>query len=119
MNKSQRQYYNNMISADRAFLFYVEEHLGCIVTYYIGNGDASRYMDRDPWVRVIDEPTTGTTCYVDQLLSNHNKENYKYNWTVWKTLIQFIKNKYPQVNKLTWKRHNNKSNKTYIHSKTI
>lgn len=117
MDKRQREYYDKMLLRDRAFTFYVGDRLGCLITYYIGNGNMDRYTKRDPWTVIDDEPETGTTCYVDQLITDHNKENRKYAWTLWHVLIQYIKEKYPQVERLKWKRYNHKMRRINVHSK--
>jgi hypothetical protein len=101
-----------MLRRNRLLPIFVKGKIKCIVTYFIGNGDVDKYVRSDPWSIVDDEPNTGNTCYIDQLISDH-EINHKYSKPVWNILITHIKENYPQVKQLRWNRFKNGIVKTY------
>lgn len=74
-----------------------------VITFYIGNGDASKYFRPNVWSIVDDEPESGDTCYVDHVLSP-NRAVGTGSWQVWIQLIKYIKSKFPHVHLIRWNR---------------
>ncbi len=105
-------YYKEMLKRNRLLPIFVDDKMKCFITYFIGNGDVSKYTQKDSWSVVDDEPKTGDTAYIDQLISDHEK-NHKYSKMVWNILINHIKENYPQVKQLRWNRLKNGEVKTY------
>lgn len=67
MERWQQEYYTEMVHRNRAFLFYGNNKLLGVVTFFVGDND-EKYLDRDPWTVVLDNPY-GETLYVDQLIT--------------------------------------------------
>ena len=105
-------YYKEMLKRNRLLPVFVNGKMKCFVTYFIGNGNVDKYTQKDSWVVVDDEPKTGDTAYIDQLVSDH-EVNHKYSRAVWDILINHIKETYPQVKQLRWNRYKNGVVKTY------
>lgn len=95
-------YYKEMLKRNRLISFFKDDKMKCFITYFIGNGNADKYMKKYSWAVVDDEPETGDTCYVDQIISDHEEKNHKYSRIVWDMLIKHIKENYPQVKKIRW-----------------
>ena len=83
-----------------------------ILTYFIGNGNPKKYQNRDMWSVVEDEPETGDTIYCDQLLTDHDEQNPYVALSVWKDIKRYFKDRYPNIDKIQWRRfrHNKLSN---------
>jgi len=106
-------YYKEMLRRNRLLPFFVKGKMKCFIAYFIGNGNAEKYVNKDSWAVVDDEPKTGETCYIDQLCSDH-EVNHKYSKIVWNILINHIKVNYPQVKRIRWNRYKDGAVKVYI-----
>ena len=105
-------YYIEMLKRNRLLPFFVDGKMKCLITYFIGNGNAEKYVGKDSWAVVDDEPKTGTVAYIDQMITDH-EVNHKFSKIVWNILINHIKENYPQVKQLRWNRYKNGIVKTY------
>ena len=112
-----KTYYQEMLKRDRLLPVFVGDDLKCFITYFIGNGNAEKYVQRDSWTVVDDEPKTGDTVYIDQLISDKNPDNHRYSKIVWNILVNHIKKNYPQVKKIRWNRW--KNNKVNVFKKEL
>ena len=123
MNLIDSPYYKEMLRRNRLLPIFVENKMKCFITYFIGNGNIDKYVKKDSWVAMDDEPKTGDTAYIDQLISDHKTDNHKYSKIVWDTLVNHIKENYPQVRQIRWNRLKNGIVKVYrkeiIHKEKI
>jgi len=117
MDKYKRDYYQKMIKKDRLVPVYEDKRLLGMITFYIGNGDATKYIRDDMWSIVEDEPKTGKTCYVDHCVTDRNPKNKKHSFIVFKKFIIYIKQVFPQVEEVRWNRF--KKGVSYVRRKSI
>ena len=102
MTNEQLQYYFDMEKMGRMFHYKKDSRLVCIITYFIGNGNPDKYVDRYAWSVIKDDPN-GNTLYIDQLLTDKNRDNSYLSLEIWHNLKQFIRNTYPNIKHI---RHN-------------
>lgn len=74
-----------------------------LISFYIGNL-VSKYVRKNPWSILDDEPETGTTCFIDQCITDKKTCNHNYTWKVWKHFNNYIRQTYPKVKKIRWNR---------------
>ena len=125
MDDKNKQYYHEMLKRDRGQLSFKDGHLIAVMTYLIGDDDDKYIHNRVPWMLIEDDPT-GTTVYVDQLIVK-DATPYRYIHREFTTVLQNIKQKFPQVTVAKWirigamfRKHGIKEGaKTYVHSKRI
>ena len=103
MDEYQQSYYKKMLEKDRLISIRYGEILIGVITYYIGS-DVDKYVRDDPWSVLEDEPDTGDTCFVDQLITNKGRDNLRFSIVVWKNFINHIIKHYPKVNIIRWNR---------------
>ena len=103
MNVYQQAYYKRMLEKDRLVPIMIGGHLAGFITYYIGSL-AEKYVRDDPWSVVDDDPEHGTICFVDQMITNKAKGNYRYSRAVWKYFREHISKTYPRVRAIRWNR---------------
>ena len=115
MTDYQQSYYTLMLTRDRLIPITVAGRMVGFITYFIGS-DASKYVREDPWSAIDDNPD-GSICFVDQLITNKDKENPKYSRTVLKSLIDIIRTKHPSVHVIRWNRH--KRGETHVYYRAI
>ena len=114
MDKEKLEYYFEMKRRNR--LIPVRDKNGCLAgffTFFIGNGNPQKYVNKDSW-SVVDDETNGDTCYIDHLIRNTEYKQRVNSFSVWKSLKQYIKLNYPLVNKLRWNRWKNNKVKTHL-----
>ena len=87
-----------------------------LITFYIGNGNVSKYVRDNMWSVLEDEPKTGDTCYIDHLLVP-GKHYHKYTWRVWRKLRMYIAREFPRVNLIRWNRI--KGDKSNVHIRSL
>lgn len=118
MNEHQRDYYNLMRSKDRMI---VMRDLECnalgFITYYIGDCNEEKYIRDNPWSILEDEPNTGTIAYIDQMITNKDKNNVKLSLDVFNRLKWYLKTKHPQITHIRWNRY--KGGKTHVYFESI
>lgn len=106
MTEAQLGYYDKMVAKDRLVPVFAGDKLRGVITFYIGS-DAAKYVRDDPWTVLEDEPQTGTVCFIDQLISNHDKDNARWSFNVWHQFKQHIRETYPKVRVIRWNRYKN------------
>lgn len=102
MNDYQKSYYQKMLEKDRLVPIVMGDKLVGFITYYIGSV-SEKYVRDDPW-SVLEDNTDGSVCFVDQLITDKNKENIKFSRTVFKNFKNHIATKYPKVHVIRWNR---------------
>lgn len=108
MTNQQKQYYYEMAKRNRLLMLYVDGKSEGLLTFFIGNGDASKYIRDNPWSIVNDEPKTGNTCYIDHLLTSKNRDNPYASLYVWQDIKSYIRNTFPLVRRIRWNRFKQK-----------
>ncbi len=94
-----------MLKKGRAIPIMRDGKMSIIVTFYIGNGNPNKYIDRDPWSVIEDEPDTGDTVYIDQMISDKNQENVRLIHSLFSEVNKSIKDNFPQVRYMRWNRY--------------
>ena len=125
MDDHNKQYYHEMLRRDRAQLIIKDGHLVAIVSYLIGDDDDKYLYNRVPWEIIDDEPN-GKTVYVDQLIVK-DRRAYPYIHREFTTVLNNIKQKFPQVKVAKWirigamfRKHGiTEGAKAYVHYKSI
>ena len=125
MDDKNKEYYHAMLRRNRGQLIIKDGHLVAVVTYLLGDDDDKYIYTRTPW-ELIDDDAAGSTVYVDQLIVKDN-EPYRYIHREFTTVLQNIKQKFPQVTVAKWirigamfRKHGIiEGAKTYVHSKRI
>ena len=125
MDDNNKAYYHEMLARDRAQVIIKEGHLVAIVTYLIGDDDDKYLHNRVPWELIEDNPC-GSTVYIDQLIVK-DKGVYRYIHREFTTVLNKIKQKFPQVTDAKWirigamfRKHGIKEGaKAYVHHKSI
>ena len=103
MDSFQKEYYWRMLERERLVPIRFGSRMVGFITYYIGT-NPDKYVRDNPWDVLDDEPTVGTVCFVDQLITDKNYENWKYSRKVWHDFRDFIRNSYPNVEVIRWNR---------------
>jgi len=117
MNDYQRAYYHEMKKRNRLIPIMGEDNqVVALITFYIGNGNPSKYVREDSWSVVNDEPT-GNVCYIDHLITDGEKDNPRKSYAVWHHVKDYIKQSFPLVEKIRWNRF--KGGKVNVHIKDI
>jgi len=108
MNK---QFYDEMLVRGRLIPFFHQDKLVCLFTFYITD-DETPYIQADPWMAQDDNPD-GRICYVSQLLTLKEKENFKLAFTVWHRFKVYIKTNFPNVRQISWRRWDGEITRLY------
>lgn len=103
MTNQQLQYYYEMAKRRRMFHYKHNERLVCFITYFIGNGNPKKYLDRKPWTVIDDEPG-GNVLYIDQLLTDKSRDNVYLSLRIWDDIKEFIKHSFPAIKYICWNR---------------
>lgn len=106
MTEKQKGYYLEMAKNSRLIPLRINDKVKGIITFFIGSGYPDRYINRDPWEVVNDEPN-GDTIYIDQLLTSKDEENPYYSLYVWKDIKNHFRQNYPYVKYIRWNRWRN------------
>lgn len=106
-------YYKEMLKKERLIPFFKNNKLVCFITFFITN-DESKYANADAW-EVLDDNPDGEICYISQLLTSKAPDNPKLSYEIWHRFKIYIKNNFPSVNEICWRRWNklNQTVKTY------
>jgi len=113
MTNEEIAYYYKMQKKNR--LIPVKDNDGkliAIFTFYIGNND-NKYIRNNPWT-VLEDDESGTTIYIDQLISK-KKAKTKLVFDTWAEVKRYFKERWPQVERIKWA-HKGRV-KTYVYSK--
>ena len=102
MNLATHPYYKEMLKKERLIPFFHRNRLVCFLTFYITNNE-NKYIEADPW-EVLDDESDGKVCYISQLLTDKNSDNPKLAYEIWHRFKIFIKNSFPTVKQICWRR---------------
>jgi len=116
MNDYQRSYYHEMKNRDRLIPIVENNKVVALITFYIGNGNPSKYVRENMWSVVDDEPN-GDTVYIDHLVASGDKDNPYKSLVVWKYIKKYLKDKFPSVRLIRWNRF--KGGKVNVYIKNI
>lgn len=116
MNAHEMQYYDEMLKRNRLIRITVNGKMIGMITYFIGSL-SDTYVRDDAWSVIDDNPEDGTVCYIDQLITNKDKNNVTYSRAVWKYLVEKIRWYYPKVRMIRWNRV--KEGKVHVYYKII
>lgn len=111
MNSYQQSYYDQMLKKDRLIPIIIEGRILGFITYYIGS-EIDRYVRDDPWSVLEDNPE-GSICFIDQCITDKNKDNYKYAHATFRRFIDIINIKHPSVHVLRWNRYKGGESRVY------
>lgn len=117
MNNIDKKYYQEMLRKHRLIPIIKNKKLICVITFYITN-DESLYIKSDPW-EVLQDEDNGKICYVSQIISDKNYDNHKLSITVWRHFKVYIKNNFPSVKVISWRRWNWNTEKIRVYKKEI
>jgi len=87
------------------------------MTFYIGNKQ-DEFIRDDPWT-VVEDNEDGCICYIDQLITDKDKNNPGLSYSIWAYFKEYIIDKYPNVNEITWARYNFKTGGRHVYCKNI
>ena len=104
MDDKQKKYYHEMLERDRGYIFIKDNHVAAVVTFFVGDEDDEKYLFREPWTIVDDDPY-GTTLYIDQLLVKDHSAT-KIIHKEFAIFLAFIKEAFPTIQRAKWVRVN-------------
>ena len=112
MIQTDKTYYTKMLSKERLIPFFRGDTLVCCISFFITN-NPDKYIQRDnPW-SVEEDNETGEVCYVDQLITTKLADNPKYSYETWHRFKIYIRNSFPTVKMICWRRYKDGITKTY------
>ena len=106
-------YCHEMIKRNRFISLRYDNTLHGLLTFFIGDSKEDKFITKDAW-KVVDDDSTGDTCYIDLLLTDKEPKNIKVSYMTWKFIKEHIKNSFPNVKKFRWNRW--KNNRLNIHN---
>ena len=112
-----KKYYQEMLKKDRLMPIIIGDRLMAFITFYITN-DESKYTEADPW-DVLDDNLSGNIFYIAQLLTDKKFENRKIFFNNWSAFKKNIKNNFPLVKIICWRRWDKENNILKIYKKEI
>src|SRR3990167_9732585 len=107
MTDKQKSYYTEMAKRNRLIMLYVNGENAGLITFFIGNGKSEKYIERDNWSVVEDEPS-GDTVYIDQLLTSKEEDNVFASLSVWRDVKSYFRDKFPLAKIIRWNRWKNR-----------
>ncbi len=113
MNDYQRSYYHKMKRRERLIPIIKDNKVAGLLTFFIGNGDVSKYVRADSW-SIVDDDINGDTCYIDHLVTDGKRQNPYKSIAVWRFIKSYIKQRFPSVVRIRWNRFRENKVKTYI-----
>lgn len=117
MIDSRRKYYDEMLAKGRLIPIIIEDRFLGFITFYITNYE-NRFNNVDPWAVLEDDPN-GNKLYIAQLMTDSNRENPSIFLSNWNGFIKYIKNKFPNIKYIFWRRWNKRRNVVVVHKKEI
>lgn len=106
-----------MLKKERLIPFFAKNRLVCFITFYITNNEKP-YIEADPW-KVLEDNKDGSICYISQLYTDKNIDNPKISYEIWRRFKIYIKNSFPLVKYITWRRYDKKSQTVKTYRKEI
>lgn len=112
-----KTYYAEMLKKDRLIPFFKNDRLVCFISFYICD-DETKYINSDPW-EVLDDDPNGKVCYISQLLTSKEPDNPKLSYEIWHRFKIYIKNSFPSVRYISWRRWDRKTETVKTYKKEI
>lgn len=103
-------YYKQALQKNRLFPFTFENRLVGFITFYFSS---STENIRDSW-DVSDDESCGEICIIQQLLTDKEKLNPKLSYSIWSGFKDYIREIYPQIKYIYWRRWKDNKLKIYI-----
>lgn len=107
-------YYKEMLHKGRLIPFFTKDNkMICFITFFITD-NLEKYITSDSW-EVLDDNSNGKICYISQLLTSKSPDNPKFSYEIWHRFKIYIKNSFPFVQCICWRRWDRKTEtvKTY------
>jgi hypothetical protein len=101
MNRTQTQYYRDMMERERGVLITNNDKLVSVVTFFVGDNDEKFLTHHTPW-QVVDDDPMGTTLYIDQMLTYKGRETHSFIHKEFKNLLVELKTKFPNIKTVKW-----------------
>ena len=112
MNDYQKAYYHKMKERGRLIPIRNNNKMIGLLTFFIGNGDASKYVREDSW-SVVEDGVNGNTCYIDHLVGSKGISYAQDSLKIWSYLKHYWKSNFKNVKKIRWNRVKNNRVKVY------
>ena len=110
-------YYRTMLKRKRFMPIYSGSLMKGFITFYITN-NIDKYVNSDPYVPLPDD-SQGKILYIAQLFTDKKSVNPKMSYRVWRDFKNFIKNEFPLVETICWRRWDRKSKGVKTYSRRI
>lgn len=117
MTELQKSHYFRMLGKNRAIPFMLGNKIVGFLTFYITN-DIEPYVNDNPWAVLVDDKN-GNICYINQLLTDASINNFKYFKNGFNSFIDFIRQEFPKVDKIIWRKYHKHSNIVTQHTKEL
>lgn len=113
MTETDKLYYGEMVKRERLIPFFKNDKMVCFIAFYITD-DKNKYINANPW-DVLDDNPDGKVCYINQLITSKAPDNPKLSYEIWHRFKIYIKNSFPSVKQIYWRRWDklNQTVKTY------
>jgi hypothetical protein len=103
MNRTQTQYYRDMMARERGVLIVRDEHLCGVVTFFVGDDDEKYMTGHVPWTIVDDDPM-GETLYIDQFIAHKGNSMGRHIHQEFEEGLKELKIKFPNITTVKWVR---------------
>jgi hypothetical protein len=103
MNRTQTQYYRDMLKLERGVLIMLDNKLAGIVTFFVGDDDGKFLLYHTPWTTISDDPM-GSTLYIDQFLAYKGRSMARQIHREFSDGLQELKKRFPNIKKVKWVR---------------
>lgn len=117
MIHSRLKYYNEMLQKGRLMPIIIGDRLAAFITFYITDNE-NEYDNVDPW-GIFEDNKNGKFCYISQMITDTNKDNYKFSFKYFSLFKQHIKSNFPNVKNIFWRRWNKKKDIVKVYKKEI
>lgn len=117
MIEERKKYYPAMIEKNRLMPIIVDGRWAAFITFYITN-NIHEYDNKDPWGIFEDNPD-GSICYINQMMTDMHKDNKNFSFCALSNFKIFIKNKFPNVKYIFWRRWDKNKSIIKIYKKEI
>lgn len=117
MIEERKKYYPAMIEKNRVMPIIIGDRWAGFITFYITNNE-HEYDDKDPWGIFEDNPN-GSICYISQMMTDKHSDNKNFSFRALNNFKTFIKNKFPNVKYIFWRRWDKNKNIVKVYKKEL
>jgi len=117
ITEERKIYYKEMIKKDRLMPIIVGNRFAGLITFYLTN-DENKYDDVDPWGIFDDEPN-GELVYISQMITDRRKDNKRLSFRALGSFVSYIKEKFPNVRYIFWRRWDKKKDIIRVYKKEL